>query len=301
MTRIERFSKGFLGSVIVLLGATSASHASRRHAGDDGAMPARSEETIEKSFSLSPAGAAAFEVDNVFGSIEVVGTSDHQIQVTVTKSIRAASPSDLDRAKTEVTLDATQDGDSVRLYVNGPFRCDRNCNECWRQRDERRYVVKMDFRVRVPERIALRLATVNEGLVTVENVLGDYQVRNVNGEVTMRDVGGSGTVKTVNGAVKVSFRENPRQPSEFSTVNGDVELAFAKSLAADFHFKTFSGNVYSDFTMTALPPAAGTAERKNGRFVYRTNLYTGGRVGSGGPEITLENLNGDIRVLERAS
>jgi len=297
---INLFSKGFLWAVIVLLGATAASHAGRRH-DDDDRMNVRSEETIEKSFSLSPAGAAALELDNVFGSIEVAGTSGHQIQVIITKSIRAASQSEFERAKTEVTLDVTQDGDSVRLYVNGPFRCDRNCDECWRGRDERRYVVKMDFKVRVPERIALRLATVNEGLVTVENVLGDYQVRNVNGEITMRNVGGSGNVKTVNGAVKVSFRENPRQPSEFSTVNGDVELRFAESLAADFRFKTWNGNVYSDFEMTTLPRAAGTAERKNGRFVFRTDRFTGGRVGSGGPEITLENLNGDIRVLERAS
>ena len=43
------------------------------------------------------------------------------------------------------------------------------------------------------------------------------------------------------------------------------------------------------------------AERKNGRFVYRSDRYTGGRAGSGGPEIKLENLNGDIRVLESGS
>jgi len=173
--------------------------------------------------------------------------------------------------------------------------------DCWRGRHDRRYVVKMDFKVRVPERIALRLKTVNEGRVTVLNVTGDYQVRNVNGEITMRDVGGSGSVKTVNGAVKVSFRENPREASEFATINGDVELVFAKRLAADFRFKTFQGEIYSDFAMTALPPAPATVERKSGRFVYHADRFTGGRVGSGGPEITLENLNGDLRVLERAS
>jgi len=42
-------------------------------------------------------------------------------------------------------------------------------------------------------------------------------------------------------------------------------------------------------------------ERRNGKLVFRTDRYTGGRVGSGGPEIKLENLNGDIRVLERRS
>ena len=297
MTLSRRLSKAIGWSVIVLLAATTPSDARHR----DDAWSVTAEEKIEKSFSLSSTGKAALDLDNIFGSIEVVGTSGHQVQVVISKTIRAATQADLERAKSEVTLDATQDGDSVRLYVDGPFRCDRNCEDCWRLQKDRNYVVKMDFKVRVPERIALQLKTVNEGKVTVENVLGDYDVRNVNGAITMRNVGGSGKAQTVNGAVKVTFRENPREPSEFSTVNGDVELVFTKSLAADFRFKTFNGEVYTDFRMTSLPPAAPTAERKDGRFVYRADGFTGGRVGSGGPAITLENLNGELRVLERES
>jgi len=137
--------------------------------------------------------------------------------------------------------------------------------------------------------------------VSVENVVGSYRIRNVNGDITMRNVGGSGEAKTVNGPVKVSFRENPREDSEFSTINGDVELVFAKSPDADFRFKTFNGDIYSDFDLTALPLASPTTERRNGRFVYKSDRYTGGRAGSGGPEIKLENLNGNLRVLERAS
>lgn len=297
MRSIMRLSTGLACSAAVLLGAT-LSHAGRH---DDGAMPVTAEETIEKTFAVSPAGTAALDLDNIFGSIEVVGGAGSQIQVAIAKTIRAATPADLDLARKEVTLDATQDGDSVRLYVDGPFRCAENCLHCWNKENERHYVVKMDFKVRVPERIALKLATVNDGRVTVQNVAGSYRVRNVNGEITMRDVSGSGCAKTVNGAVRVSFRDNPREASEFSTVNGDVELVFAKSPDADFRFKTFHGDIYSDFAMTALPLAAPTTERVNGRFVYRTDRYTGGRTGAGGPEIKLENLNGDIRVLERAS
>jgi len=293
-------SKALCWPVISLLAATTLAHA-RHHDDDDWSLPLKSEETIEKTYAASSSGAAVFDLDNVWGSIEVVGTSGKQIQVTIAKTIRAADQAMLDRAKTEVTLDESQDGDSVKLYVNGPFRCNRDCGDCVHLGRDHGYIVKMDFTVRVPERTSLRLATVNDGVVTVENVLGDYKVHNVNGEITMKNVGGSGTVKTVNGAVKVSFRENPREDSQFSTVNGDVELVFTSRLAADFRFKTFNGAIYSDFVMTSLPPAAPTAERKNGRFVYHADRFTGGRVGSGGPEIVLQNLNGDIRVLERAS
>ena len=285
--------------VVFLLAATTVVHAGHRP--DRWADKVTASETIEKTFAVSPSGSAVLDLDNVWGSIEVVGTKDSQIQVKVAKTIRAASQEDLDLAKREVTLDVAQNGDSVKLYVNGPFRCEDDCADCWRQRQERRYIVHMDFQVRVPERISLRLSSVNEGHVTVENVIGGFRVRNVNGEITMKNVGGSGEAKTVNGPVKVSFRENPRETSEFSTINGDVELVFPKRPDADFHFKTMNGEVSSDFVMTALPAVPAVAERKNGRFVYRSERYTGGRVGSGGPDLTLENLNGDIRILESGS
>ena len=285
--------------VLFLIAATTVAHAG--HRSDRWANTVSADETIEKTFSVSPKGDAVFDLDNYYGSIEVVGTSGNQIQVKVAKTIRAASQADLEMAKSEVVLDVTQDGDSVKLYVGGPFRCYDDYPDCWRRQKERHYVVHMDFQVRVPERIALRLATVNEGRVSVENVTGSFKVNNVNGDVTMRNVGGSGEAKTVNGPVKVSFRENPRETSEFSTVNGDIELVFAKRPDADFHFKTWNGDVTSDFPMTALPAEPAVGERKDGRFVYRSERYTGGRCGSGGPDVTIQNLNGDIRILESGS
>jgi DUF4097 and DUF4098 domain-containing protein YvlB len=188
------------------------------------------------------------------------------------------------------------------MYVDGPFRCNRNCDNCDGinlRGDEINYIVEMDFKVKVPDHMKLKVSTVNEGNVVVRNVIGDYRVNNVNGSIDMVDVGGSGKARTVNGHVKVSFRENPKENSDFGSINGDVELAFAKNFAADLRFKTFNGGVFSDYQMTALPAQPRVGERKNGRFVFRSDRYTGGRVGAGGPEIRLENLNGDIRVLER--
>jgi hypothetical protein len=60
-----------------------------------------------------------------------------------------------------------------------------------------------------------------------------------------------------------------------------------------------NGKVYSDFEMTMLPAHPVSSEQHGTKFVFRTDRYTGGRIGSGGPEVKAENLNGDIRVLER--
>jgi hypothetical protein len=43
---------------------------------------------------------------------------------------------------------------------------------------------------------------------------------------------------------------------------------------------------------------AAQEERHGEKFVFRADRYTGVRIGAGGPEIKVENLNGDIRILE---
>ena len=265
-------------------------------------LPVRDQETIRKTFRVG-ATHKLLEVDNVFGAIEVVGSQTDQVELVVNKTMRAESEERMEAAKKEVTLDITDQPDLLKLYVNGPFRCNCNCDGdgcCGGWHGDRGYSVKMDFQLRVPRNTDLKVRTVNSGGINVRDVIGNFSVHNVNGGIEMQDVGGGKALaRTVNGGVKVVFRENPKGNSEFHTINGPVELYFARGLSADFRFKTMNGHVYSDFEMTSLPVQAASVERHDGKFVFHTDRYTGGRVGGGGLEIKAENLNGDIRVLER--
>lgn len=263
----------------------------------DSSMSLHEQETIRKIFSL-PAVHKTLEVDNVFGSIIVTGGAEDQVQLVVEKTLRAESQERMAAAKKEVKLDITEQPDLLKFYVDGPFRC--HCDDgCDGWHGDRGYSVKMDFTLQVPRNVDIKLRTVNNGRVQVKDVTGNFSVRNVNGGIEMANIAGSGQARTVNGPVTVSFRENPREKSDFGTVNGNVELSFVRGLAADFRFKTFNGSIYSDFEMTSLPPRPVQADQHNGHFRYRSDRFTGGRVGSGGPEIKADNLNGDIRVLER--
>src|SRR5438045_4568619 len=263
--------------------------------GDDSSFNVHEQEKIEKSFTM-PVGHRALEIDNIWGSIEVTGGSGDQVQLTVNKTLRAESKEQLEKARKDVTLDITQQSDLLKLYVNGPFRC--QCNDCRGSREDEGYNVKMDFQVRVPRDLDVKVKTVNEGHVIIRNVNGNFLVRNVNGDIEMDHVAGSGTARTVNGPVKVSFQQNPRESSDFQTVNGNIELSFARNLAADFRFKTFNGGIYSDFPVTALPVHGIQEEHHGPKVIFRADRYSGARVSSGGPEIKVENLNGDIRILE---
>ena len=275
-----------------------------RHDHSDAGMPLREQETIRKSFTGMHKLLA---VDNVFGSIEVVGGQSDHVELVVTKILRAESKERMEAAKKEVTLDVTDQPDLLKLYVNGPFRCNCDCDGddgchqgCGYRHGDSGYQVKMDFQIQVPRNIDLKLRTVNSGHVNVRDVIGSFAVNNVNGRIELQDVGGGAArAKTVNGGVKVVFRENPKENSEFATINGPIDLYFTRGLSADFRFKTFNGRIYTDFEMTSLPAQPARAENQGGKFIFRTDRYTGGRVGAGGLEIKADNLNGDIRVLER--
>jgi hypothetical protein len=265
----------------------------------DASLPVQDHEVIQKSFSLAGATHKSIEIDNIFGSIEVVGGSSDQVQLVVDKTTRAESKNALTLAHKEVTLEITQPEGGLKLYVDGPFRC--QCEDgCRGQRrhDDEGYIVKMDFVLHVPTHVDVKVKTVNEGRVIVRNITGSFIARNVNGDIELDSIAGSGLAHTVNGPVKVSFRENPKDNSSFQSVNGNIDLLFARGLSADFRFKTLHGAVYSDFPVTTIPVSAPQEEHHGSKVVYHADRFTAGRVSAGGPEIKIENLNGDIRILE---
>ena len=238
------------------------------------------QETINKSYALPVSGERrSVIVDNVWGAVHVTGGASDQVQLVAKRTIRAESKD-----------------------VNGPFRCQCNCDDCKgcnSFRDHKDYIVKYEFELQVPSDVDLTASTVNDGDVIVKDVSGKYSVHNVNGPVEMTNVAGSGTAKTINGELKVLFRGNPQTNSSFSSLNGDVDLYFLPKLSADLRFKTFNGEVFSDFQMSSLPPRQPEEQRTSGKFVFHADRFTGGRVAAGGPEIKIETLNGDIHIRER--
>jgi hypothetical protein len=251
-------------------------------------------EEIQKSFSFS--GAPHIIVDNVNGSIHVKGVAGNEARMLVHKRLRADSTGKAEEAERDVRLDISQDGNTLRLYVDGPFRCkDGGVHMHGRQG----YEVTYDFELEAPRQASVELKTINDGDIQVDDVAGDYQVKNINGGIEMSELAGSGKVYALNGRVRVTFRSNPRTESSFGSLNGEVRVSFQPDLNADLRFKTFNGGVYTDFPVTYLPAAAGSGERHNGRFVYKSNEWSAARVGRGGPEISFDAFNGNIRILSR--
>jgi hypothetical protein len=262
--------------------------------------PIQESETIRRTLEFAGSGTRVLELDNISGSVHATGYDGRAVEMVANKTIHAESQERVQAAQQEVKLDITDKAEVIRVYVDGPFRC--NCpdgRDGWRTSGWRNsgYRVDFDFDLRVPREVKLRLRTVI-GETKVENTVGDFEVRDVNGAITMTDINGSGSAETVNGGVAVSFLENPKSASSFKTINGEIEAAFQPGLSADLLMKTFHGGLFTDFQTTVLPVTA-TAERRNGKFVYRSNRFTGVRIGNGGPEIKFDGFNGDVRVLRK--
>jgi hypothetical protein len=244
--------------------------------------------------------ATHLEVDNVQGYIHVSGYNGSEIQMVAEKTIEAESAERLEAAKQEVKLDVSRAGDTLTLFVDGPFRCHCEDNR-WGTRDHGRrgYHVTFDFEIKVPVATILRLGTVNNGDIRVENTTGDFDISNVNRGIEMTEVSGSGLVHTVNGPIKVLFAKNPSSACSFGTVNGSIETSFRGNLNADVRVKTFNGQAFTDYDVAALPRMVSAGERRNGKFVYHSDDFNGMRIGNGGPELKYDTLNGSIRIINR--
>jgi len=253
-------------------------------------------ETIQKTYAVSGGAPKKVIVDNVNGSIRVTGYAGNEIRLVAHKRLRAESEEAAADARRDVKLDISQDSNTVKFYVDGPFRCRDGGVHISRDPG---YEVKYDFELQAPHDTAIDLKTINDGDIHVSDMAGDYQVNNINGGVEMTELSGSGKVYALNGGVKVTFRENPRAASSFGSLNGEVRASFQPDLNADVRYKTFNGAVYTDYQVSYLPIPAASAERHGTKYVYKSSEWQAVRVGKGGPQLSFDAFNGNIRILNR--
>lgn len=255
---------------------------------------AAQEETVRRTLAWTGSNTErVFELSNVRGSIRIVGESRSDVSVVATRLVERQIDGDPGPA-----MDFRNQDD--RLLVCGDVtHC--GCNVEWprnRRREDEQTRVRVDFEVHVPKGTTLDVCGVNGGRVRVEGVEGRYTIRNVNGDLQLLGARGAGRASTVNGSIEATFAATPAAAAEFKTVNGRIDVTMPASLSADLRMKTMNGGLYTDFDTTPLP-ALNATERRDGRRVYRADRFASVRVGQGGPELTLETLNGDVLVRKR--
>ena len=89
--------------------------------------PVQEKETIQKTLEFSGTANRMIELDNVSGSIHVSSTTGRSVEMVANKTINAESKDRVADAQRNVKLDITDKAETVRIYVDGPFRC--NCSD----------------------------------------------------------------------------------------------------------------------------------------------------------------------------
>jgi hypothetical protein len=167
--------------------------------------------------------------------------------------------------------------------------------------DSWKYAV--DLTIQVPYACSLELTSSMEGLIVVENVTGELEIKGGNGSVTLRNVSGNAVVHTMNGDIEVVLSKvSPDKPLSFSNMNGDVDITLPADIKASVKLKSQMGNIYSDFdiVLKSSPQKAENVETGD-RGHYRISFDKGllGTINGGGQEISLTTFNGDIFIRKK--
>lgn len=257
--------------------------------------PVREQATTTKTLTLSGQPNRVV-IDNLQGHVHATGAAGSEVRFTVHKTIRAETEADLQKARQEVDLKLTSEPGTVTAYYAAPWRCEgehRNCNDNTR----RFYRVTYDIDVQVPRDARLVASTINEGDVRLDNTTGPFDLKNINGSIVLTAVSGSGTADTINGALTARFAKNPTTATSFKTLNGQMDIYLQPNLSADLAFKTFNGQIFTDFDLTSRVAIATQGTRNSdGKFIYRREGLTAARAGNGGPPLSFDAFNGDIRL-----
>ena len=182
---------------------------------------------------------------------------------------RAKKQEHLDEVKIEVDAKA----DFIRVKTKHPDSKSR------RGKDNS---VSVEYLLTVPKQSRLdRINNVN-GNVEIEKVSGDVEASSVNGNVAASGLAGHVELSTVNGSVKATFADLKKSVS-LKSVNGSVTVALPPEVNAKVSANTLTGGINSDFDLQAKK-----------HFPIGQNLD--GKLGEGGPAISLSTVNGGIRI-----
>jgi DUF4097 and DUF4098 domain-containing protein YvlB len=278
-----------------------------------GALSARAQTRVEQS---RPAAADALvDIENMSGSVKIVGWDKNEVSVRGTLGRRAegldftgtnnrihievetrGNPHGI-RSDLEISVPA---GSRVKVEgfdasitisgVNGSVYAE-TVNGSISQSGASKEVELQSVNGSVEVAKAagrIRAESVN-GAVTLHEVSGEVEASTVNGELT---VTGStfdrAHLEAVSGSIRFEGDLGKRAVLEAETVSGSVELVLPASVAADFDVSTFSGDIENEL---------GPAAPRKGRYSPEKELSFS--TGSGGAKISVQTLSGGIHLRKR--
>ncbi len=244
---------------------------------------------------------------NINGTIEVESYSGSTIEIELDKQVFARDNGDVKKGMEELDLIVSEGENYAKVIMRSPNHVIEEKDDpldCgWNWNGNRRgpdYRYRLDFKVRIPDGISVKVSTVNNGDVDIKNAGGNIYAGNVNGDITLDGVRGNTKANTVNGIIEISYDSMPDEFGSFKTINGNIVMRAPGKSNASYNFQTQYGEVFSDFDFDAkLSPKVVQTSGRRGEAKYKISSSNGYQVGKGGPSFQFETMNGDIRLKKK--
>lgn len=256
-----------------------------------GSVPVLAQSEVKEQLTVpltDPGKPGSLEVGLLHGFIHVVGYNGKEVVIDATS----------DGTRRGRNSDRNAEQGMRRIPVGNPFDLSA---------EEKNNRVKVstnsihnpvNLTIKVPQRFSLKLHTVNQGDITVENVTGELEINNVNGPIELTNISGSAVANTINGDMKATFRDvSNNAPMAFSTLNGRVDVTFPMSVKASVKMKSDRGDIFSDFDID-VDKSQPKASRSAQSGMYRVSIddWVYGKINGGGPEVMMKSMQGNIYV-----
>ncbi|NMP33323.1 DUF4097 domain-containing protein [Thalassotalea sp. M1531] len=235
------------------------------------ATTTQAEETkvIEKSFIVE--SGASFSIENINGRVEIEKASGNEIEVIAT--ITAKNADDMER----IAVLMEQSGSDVTVET-------KYKDSTWGNNHSSGSVA---YKVKLPVSVADSEVDLVNGSLLLDEVSGKLDVDLVNGSIEANNLSGNSELNSVNGSVIVSYSElNSVNKIDVDTVNGSIKVYLPVDANIKVDAETMHGSIKSDFGLSV--------EKK-----LFAGKYMKGSVGNASTKLSLESVNGSIKVLTK--
>ncbi len=237
-------------------------------------------EDFHKTFPLDKDGT--FSLMNVNGPVVIKTWNRDEVDIQAEKAVRGRREN-LDKIKIEI------ESESRRITINTVFPKIKG------------FRGKVSYEIKVPEGLKLEKIRSVNGNINIFGPVTDVRVTTTNGNISISEASGQLVFITTNGNVKTEdvhgeinarstngsiYLEVDSVSDEITarTTNGGISLTIdSENIDADVEARITNGRISIDFPVTI----------QSGQISKRR---LDGRIGDGGPLISLKTTNGSIKI-----
>jgi DUF4097 and DUF4098 domain-containing protein YvlB len=228
---------------------------------------------LTRELTIEP--TATVWLNNPYGSIDVIGSDDDKMSITIQRQITATDDASLHDAKNAVVF--TFEGDQRVRVIKTRFP----------EPHDPRWVAVCNYYVRVPRTVNVKVAAKAMDHVRLMQIAGSVTVSAFSGTIILSNVTGSSAVDSVNGRIIYDYAQRPTADAQVQVINADVDVYVPRESSFNWVAQSLLGDLLTSFT--------------NMHGLFQGKVFRG-RIGTGNaPTLTTTTVAGRVTLLARGT